>query len=457
MSSFTVFEIGKSALLAARRTMDVTSHNVANAATPGYSRQSVILEPLIQREAQISGVGVRAAQIVRARDAFLDAVLRSETGKKSAFSVEKDVMDNIQVIVAEPSDNSIRFTVEAFWASWQGLSIDPTSVSARASVTERGRSVVDMFGHMDGQLESLAVDIEANIAAIVSRVNTLADRAVSLNGEIARAIARQEPVGDLLDRRDLILDEISEITGATVSRLDDRTMYVRVGIGGFPVVDGLNSYKLEVAYPSGVTEFRWVDSAGNPQAIDTMRGRLGGLKTARDELVGSFKQDLEDLFSDIVDAVNTQHALGYAPDGTQTGDFFTVGNPGDYLGSTEVAAGIVADPSTIAASSSATDPLDGGNALAIADALESDCVDQWTAMIGSLGAVGQKIQSGFETEELLVKELQNRRDSVSGVSIDEEMANLVREQHAFNAASRLITTADEMMDTIINRMGLTGR
>ncbi len=457
MSTFTVFEIGKSALLAARRTMDVTSHNVANAATPGYSRQNVILEPLIQREAQISGVGVRAVQILRARDAFIDAVLRNETAKKSAFSVEKDVMDNIQVIAAEPSDNSIRSAIEAFWASWQELSVEPTSVSARASVMERGRSVVDMFRHMNGQLTSLAVDIESNIAANVTRVNALSERVVSLNAEIARAVARQDPVGDLLDRRDLMLDEISEITGATVSRLDDRTMYVKVSIDGFPVVDGVNSFKLQVGYPSGVTEFRWVDSAGNPQAINTVGGKLGGLKTARDELTGSFRQDLENLFKGLVDAVNTQHAAGFALDGTQTGDFFTVANAADYLGSTEVSAAIVADTSAIAASSSATDPLKGGNALAIADEIESDYVDQWTAILGKLGAVGQKIQSGFETEELLVKELQNRKDSVSGVSIDEEMANLVREQHAFNAASRLITTADEMIDTIINRMGLTGR
>lgn len=454
MSTFTIFEIGKSALLAARRTMDVSSHNVANAATPGYSRQEVVLEPLIQREAQISGVGVRASQIIRIRDAFLDAVLRNETAKKSAFAVQKDVMDSIQVMAAEPSDNSIRAAIETFWASWQELSTDPTLVSARASVMERGRSVVDMFRHMDSQLESLSVDIQDNIEANINRVNTLTERVVSLNAEIARAAARHEPVSDLLDRRDLLLDEICELTGATVSRANDRTMYVSVSVDGYPVVDGLHSYKLAVAYPSGHTEFRWLDALGNPQVIESVGGKLGGLRAARDELVGSFRQELEALFKDLVDSVNAQHSLGYALDGTQTGEFFTVGDPGDYLGSTEVAAVIVNDPRTIAASSSPTDPLDGAVALDIADVLESAYVDQWTAMVGKLGAVGQKVQSGFETQELLVKELQNRRDSLSGVSIDEEIANLVREQHAFNAASRVITTADEMMDTIINRMGL---
>ena len=457
MSTFTMFEIGKSALLAARRAMDVTSHNVANAATPGYSRQKVVLEPIIQREAQISGVGVRAAQIVRLRDAFLDAVLRNETANKATLSAQKDVMDNIQVIVAEPSDNSVRSTLQAFWAAWQELSTDPASTAARASVMESGRSVVDMFRHMNDQLESMGVDIENNIEANVKRVNSLVDMVATMNNEIARALARQEPVSDLLDKRDLLLDEISEITGATVSRLDDSTMSVRVSVGGYPLVDGPNSYRLAVAYPSGSTEFSWVDSSGKVQGMDYMGGRLGGLKAAHDDIVGSFKSELEGFFRGIVDSVNALHASGYAPDGTMGGAFFVVGDLSDYLGSTHVADGIVADPGTIAASADPSDPLNGGNALAIADALEAASVGQWRAMIGKLGTQGQKIESGFEVEELLVKELQNRKDYISGVSIDEEVANLVREQHAFNAASRVITTADEVMDTIINRMGLAGR
>jgi flagellar hook-associated protein 1 FlgK len=454
LSTFTIFEIGKSALLAAKRAMDVTSHNVANASTPGYSRQDVLLEPLIQREAQISGAGVRVAQIIRLRDAFIDAVLRNETAEKASFSVQKDVMDNIQVGVAEPSTNSIRSAIEGFWSAWHELSADPTLVSARASLMERGRSLVDMFRQMDGQMDSLAVDAQANIEANVNRVNTLSERVVALNLEISRALARQEPVSDLLDKRDVLLDEIAEVTGATVSRLDDRTQSVKVSVDGFPIVDGSSIYKLSVAYPGGDTEFRWTDGAGGSQVIEAMGGRLGGLKAARDDLVGSFRQDLEGMFRDLVDNANTQHALGYAMDGTQTGDFFTVGDPADYLGSVQVSAAIISDPSRIAASFSATDNLDGRNALAIADLLENDPVDRWIGIIGRIGAVGQKIQSGFETEELLVKEIQNRKDSISGVSIDEEVANLVREQHAFNAASRLITTADEMMDTIINRTGL---
>lgn len=455
MSTFRIFEIGKSALLAARRTMDVSSHNIANAATPGYSRQSVVLEPIIQRQAQVSGAGVRASQILRARDVFIDAVLRNETSRQSAFSVQKDAMDTIQVLVAEPSENSIRSALEGLWSAWHEVSVDPSSVSARASLVERGKSLADMARHMNGQLLSLETDIQMNMEANVNRVNTLSERVVSLNMEISRAVARQEPVADLLDRRDILLDEITELTGATVSRLDDRTLSVRVSIAGYPVVDGNHMYKIGVAHLSSGTEFRWIDSGGTPVPMDSraMGGRLGGLLEAKADIVSSFRRALETLVTGIVDDVVNQHSLGWDPSGSLGQPFFVV-DPADYLGSIAVNPAIVAAPSLIAASEDPADPLDGANAARIADRLEKTHVQTWTAMVGALGAQGQKIESGYDTQELLVKEIRNRKDSLSGVSIDEEVANLVREQHAFNAASRLITTADEMMETIINRMGL---
>lgn len=461
MSMFSIFEIGKSALLAARKTMDVTSHNIANSATPGYSRQEAVLEPLIQQEAPVSGMGVKVIQIRRLRDFFTDSVLRNENASRASFAVQKDVMDQLQVLSAESSDSGLRTAIEGFWAGWQELSIDPDSVPAQASLVEKGRSLIDMFAHMDGQIESLQDDLDASIDANVERVNVLSERVVALNGEIGRASARHDPIGDLLDRRDLLLDEICEISGATVSRVNDGTQAVKVSVGGFPVVDRDVSYKIGVAHGAPV-HYTWIDRSGAVQDMGGVGGRLGGLSTARDDLASSFKQNLEALLSDIVTSVNTQYAAGAIPTGDPLNpaappdplEFFTVGDVTDYLGSAQVAAAIVADPSRIAVwDGDVAAPGNGLNALEIAEFLESVPVDRWTAIVGQMGSRGQRIVSGLETQDLLVKEIQNRKDSVSGVSIDEEMANLVREQHAFNAASRLISTADELIDTVINRMG----
>ena len=461
MSTFSIFEIGRSALMTAKRTMDVTSHNVANASTVGYSRQEAVLEPIIQRQATISGAGVRVADVRRLRDRFVDSVLRSESGKKAAFEVEKEVMEYLQVVASEPSDSSIRSSLDLFWSAWHDLSVDASSASARAQVMERGRSLVDMFKQISGKVEAMSLDLEASIDATVRLLNLLSERIVSLNLEISRAIARQEPACDLMDQRDALLDEICELTGATVTHIPDGDSLI-VSVYGFALVDRNHWYKMEVSFGLGGTELRWISAPGEYTVMPSVGGKIGGYKEARDVLVQDFKAELENLFKTVVDEINAIHGSGFPITGAP-GDFF-VTDGSDYLHSAQVAPWIVADPSTICASGVSGDPLDGSVALAIANRLEGDDAsagptynDMWTAIIGRLGAIGQKVESGFGVQEILVKELQNRKDSISGVSIDEEVATLVRQQHAFNAASRVITMADEMIDTIISRMGVAGR
>lgn len=463
--SLNIFEIGKSALLASRRAMDVTGHNVANAATPGYSRQEAVLHPIVQREATVSGMGVKVTQIRRLRDFFTDCVLRNENANRASFAVQKDVMDQLQVMSAESSDAGLRAAIETFWTGWQELSISPDSKPARTALLEQSRSLLDMFKHMAGQLKALQDDLSKSISTNVDRLNSLAQTVATLNAEIGRAVARQAPMGDLLDRRDLLLDEIAEISGATVSQYNDGTLAVRVTINGYPIVDRSSSFKVAAQpTPTGGVQYAWIDAAGDSQVIPNVGGRLGGLATSKNTLVEGFRASLESLLKDIVDMVNGQYARGgvFDPlDPPAQPPFFNVADPTDYLNTTSLAFDNPDD--LVVWDGDPAAPGNGLNALKIASLLENggtvegidyeSPIDTWIATIGELGTQGQRIRNGLETQELLVKEIQNRKDSISGVSIDEEMANLIREQHAFNAASRLITTADELLDTIINRMG----
>lgn len=469
MSTFSMFEIGKSALIAAKKTMDVTSHNIANAATPGYSRQDAFLEPIIQRQALVSGAGVKVAEIRRSRDLFIDAILRSESGREQSFAVQKDVLSHLQTAVSEPSGKSVRAAIDSFWSGWQDLANDPSSLSARAQLMERGRSLVDMFRHIGGQMDSVTNDINDNINALVVRVNNLSERIAGFNVEIARALARQEPASDLMDRRDLLIDELTNLTGGTVAHLGEGAA-VRISVAGFPIVDRDKTYSIEVNSTATGTEFAWRSCPTDPpQTMSNVGGRLGGLKAAKEQVL-DFRAQFESLFKSIVDDVNSIHVNGYNASGTPAtslpngGRFFEVPASGaDYLKTVQVNSCIVSDPRNICAGRIA-DPHDGTNAKAIAKRVNGSDRPQdpsfigiWTAMMGTLGAKAQKVKTGVETQQLLVKELNNRKASVSGVSVDEEMANLIREQHAFNAASRVITIADEVVDTIINRMGHAGR
>ncbi len=305
--SLNLFEIGKSALLASRRAMDVTGHNVANAATPGYSRQEVVLQPIVQRETTVSGMGVRVTQIRRLRDFFTDCVLRNENANRAFFAVQRDVMDQIQVMSAESSDSGLRAAIENFWIGWQELSISPDSEPARTALLEQGRSLIDMFRHMAGQLDSLQEDIGKNIDANIQRLNSLAETVATLNAEIGRAAARQSPMGDLLDRRDLLLDEIAEISGASVSQYNDGTLAVRVTVNGYPLVDRTSSFKL-AAKPTPEGGLSTHGSTRQETASRLQRRRkLGGLATSKNELVHGFKENLELLLRDIVDMVNGQY------------------------------------------------------------------------------------------------------------------------------------------------------
>ena len=482
-STFSTLEIGKSALLTSRRAIDVTGHNMANASTPGYSRQRVIQEPIIQRislSAGTSGMGVKISDVARIRDKFVDAVLRNEQVKRAAFAIQKDVLDHLQVVFAEPSDSSIRESVDLFWASWHDLSSDPQSSAARAQLFEAGRSLTDMFRHLGSQIDSLTADIETGIGATVGKVNLLAERVGSLNIEISRAMARKEPVGDLMDRRDLLLDELTELTGATVSYLDEGT--VRVNIGGIPLVDRHKVYELASTLSVDGVRFHLLTGPNDSDKIllDSVAGSLGGHKTARDQVVLRFRKELSNVLRDFAQGVNTIHSTNQDEPDDPYCPFFDF-DPSDVLATIRIHHGIEEDRGKIR-TGIGTDPLDGRIALAIADFIEGtennylaglaeivpplgpafdpshgDFTDKWMAIVGGLGVEGQKVESGYDTQELLVKELANRKDSISGVSLDEEIANLIREQHAFNAASRLISTADDMLDTIINRMGLGGR
>ncbi len=479
-STFSTLEIGKSALSAFRHALDVTGHNIANVSTPGYSRQRAVLEPIIQRisiSQGVSGLGVKVSDVARIRDKFVDAVLRYEQERKLAFEIQKDVLDHLQVVFAEPSDSSIRESVDFFWASWHDLSSEPQSGSARAQLVEASCSLTDMLTHLAGQIDSLIVDIENGIEATVAKVNLLADRVRSLNIEISRALARKEPVGDLMDRRDLLLDELVGLSGASVSYLDDGS--VKVNLGGVPLIDGSKNYELDVELSGEGIEFYILTGPNESDKIrlDSVGGSLGGHKTARDDIAARFRQDLSNFVGELVQGVNAIHASSLGMDSDPTFElmpFFVVGK--DILATVRVNEFIIEDPNNIR-THVGSDRLDNSLALAIADFIEGtqneyleilesqegidlskgNFTDKWTAVVGNLGIEAQRVKNGLDTQELLVKELSNRKDSISGVSLNEEIANLIREQHAFNAASRVISVADEMLDTIVNRMGIGGR
>lgn len=465
MSTFRGIEIGRSAISAHKLALDVVGQNVANANAPGYSRQSVQMAAVSYAQSGLSGVqkfagaGVTVERIVRLRDAFLDKQIRQESATMGWAEARLETLNQMEVVMNELGSSGIRARLDEFWNAMQELSLNPESVSVRATVVQRGEALCEAFRHTVGWLRQLQENINYQIEATVARINDIASQLVELNNQIVRAKARGESSNVLEDRRDLLIDELAEFGPVDVTVRPEGAAIVK--LGGFPLVEayGQETLRFEVAGPSGYPVVTW---GPDNQVLKISTGKLEGLLEARDELVASYIEDLNKLARSIVDEVNAVHRKGYALDGTTTGlDFFVMGTDASDV---RVRQEILQNPSLVAASADGR-PGDGSNALAMAQlkqkAVMVNATATWDDYIRSitarLGIETQEAQRVQENQELLLKDLENRKQSVSGVSLDEEATEMIKLQHAYNAAARLITVYDELLEVLISRTGLVGR
>ncbi|MGB9866331.1 MAG: flagellar hook-associated protein FlgK [Bacillota bacterium] len=465
MSTFRGIEIGRSAISTHKLALDVVAQNVASANVSGYSRQSVQMKAVSYAQSGLSdvqkftGAGVTVERVARLRDAFLDKQIRQETATKGWADARLETLNQVEVVMNELESTGIRARLDEFWNALQELSLNPESVSVRATVVQRGEALCEAFRHTVEWLRQLQENLNYQIQTTVGRINDIASQLAELNDQIVRARARGECSNLLEDRRDLLIDELSEFGPVDVTVRTEGAAIIK--LGGFPIVDayGLEKLEFQAVGASGYPVVTW-GPEGRVLQIGT--GRLKGLLEARDELAASYIEDLNQLARSIVDEVNALHRKGYGLDGTTTGlDFFVMGKDASDL---QVREDILKNPSLVAASASG-EPGDGSNALAMAQlkqkTLMVNATATWDDYIRSitarLGIETQEAKRVSENQELLLKDLENRRESVSGVSLDEEATEMIKLQHAYNAAARLITAYDELLEVLISRTGLVGR
>ncbi len=476
--SFLGFEIAKRALLAHRQAMDVAGHNVANANTPGYSRQRANLrttppfpEAVGLNYAGIGqiGTGVEVAQITRVRDSFLDRQYWSQSGALGRWQTRDQVLGEIEYLVNEPSDYSLRALMDQWWESWQGLANNPESQAAREAVKQRALALVEAFQFADRQLNEMRMNLNSSIENKAKEINGLAAQIAALNERIAYVTGVGQAPNDLLDQREQLVDRLSRIVDLVT--VDAPNGMIRVLVDGVALVDGVRANRLLVeADPANgkLWRLRW---EGFSTIAQITSGELGAYFELRDAVVPYYKQQLTDLIRAIATETNNIHRRGAdlngaSVAGTAWEDFFVNPDPAAFdVQTLAVNPAIVADVRRIAAAAQQDHPGDGSNALAISnirythltdlDGFNTD--DFYRSMVGVLGAQAQEAQRMAESQKLLVDQLDHQRQSVSGVNIDEEMMEIIKSQHAFNAAARLVNVMDEMLDTIINRLGILSR
>jgi flagellar hook-associated protein 1 FlgK len=466
--------------MAQQRALETTSHNVANANTKGYSRQEAVLATTSPFSypgmgAGQLGTGVVVQSLRRVRESFLDAQFRNEVKALGRWEVRRDTLEKLEAILNEPGENGLSKLMDRFFAAWQELAKNPESEAARSVVRQEGIALAEAFNHLAAQLNDLSADLTTSVGVRVNEVNSLARQIRDLNAQIVKAESGNMAANDLRDRRDLLLDELAKVVPIQVE--EDRYGAVTIVVRDHTLLSGQQVNELRFNPSTG--EVSWADGAAYAPHVtgSNLYGSLEGLLEARDELLTEYRSRLDELVKNIAEAVNRQHRAGAGIDGSTGLDFFSfdVQRPSVTI---KVSEAILGDTKKIAAAQNPIGnsppgtvppaPGDGSNALLIAQlkngwdkngdgTIDVVFADQYNSWVADLGVKGQEAARMVDNQELLTSQLDGRRQSVSSVSLDEELTNMVRFQQAYNAAARLITAVDEMLDILINRTGIVGR
>ncbi|GHU98628.1 flagellar hook protein FlgK [Spirochaetia bacterium] len=637
-STFMGIEIGKRGVVAHQQALNTTGHNLSNASTEGYSRQRVemsafepIYLPGLNREETPGqlGQGTVIDRIERLRDQLLDRRIVDQAGAEGYWTTRDPYIRMIGQSYLELGGNSIRDKMDAFWNSWQELSIYPADNAPRTAVLERGKTLIDGIHDQFKALKGLQDMVEGDIQLTVGRVNDLSREIAGLNRDIQRIRAQGDNPNDLYDRRDLLVDRLSSIIDVTVDNRDPDEFMVHTA--GVILVQGKIGRQFDVQ-AGGENEYSriiWRDTGdavnfqkkGDLIHYDERGGSLASLLELRDNTIQEEIQNLDSMAMNFIDLVNEVHREGFGTNGSTGLDFFTEhpfvtnvngnydrdgdgaydssyifringtnaldskaqvglegvltlsgangnvnipyystdnvgdivsrinnsgaevvarlnrdgqlsfrgttaegsitpgGNPdfvirhiedsGRFLsgyagvlnapgaegaydwggpdavaaltggaqdwstaptahpaGWIEVNPALLKDPTAVASgfgeNGRAANPGNGEAALAIASIRNTSVMvgrlgtfdDYFADAVGRIGMLGEQSKVALETQNQIMKQLKDMRQSISGVNMDEELSNMIKYQHGYNAAARFITTVNSLLDTLINRMGV---
>lgn len=470
-SSFFGLDLALRALQAQQTGIDVTNHNVANANTDGFSRQNVLLVttepfamPAMNRPATAGqlGTGVIARDIQRARDGFLDTQWRTEAGSLAHATNRADALEQVEVVLDEPQGVGLNELLNEYYRVWNELSNDPgaDSMPVRTTVVQQALSLTGAINRVSDQLVSIRTGLDTQIQTDVDEINTITDQIFQINQTIVQVEVTGQTANDFRDRRDALLDRLSELVGVTSAENADGSIVV--SMGGQVLVNGTTAK----------TNLTVVPNAGNSNYVDIQYGGvaatigtsgIAGRIAARDTLIPTYQTALDTIASNLITATNAVHTTGFDANGAAGVPFFT----GTDAGTITVNAAIQADVSLVVASDTAG--AEGNNEIALAIMqLQTNMVPPlpvgtpntttaYSSLVASLGTDNRTARNDKDTQEALVDLLQRRREALSGVSLDEEAVNLLRYQRAYEAAARVMTAYDEMLDKLINGTGVVGR
>jgi len=454
----------RTALSAQQAAVQVTSHNISNAATEGYTRQRpelVTNYPVFMPEGAF-GTGVRLGGIGHLRDSLLDTTYRSHQSSYSTHERRSELLSRIEELYGEPSETGLAASLDSFLSAWSDLANNPLNETARAVLRESASRLTGQFHRLAAGLEQVRSSAVTRLEQDVSELNRVTREIADLNVRIVAAEVGGTTAGDLRDMRDRALDRMAELVPVTVVPHGDGS--VGVSAQGALLVDGAEAVAVEASSAGGA----WSIVSSRGRTLTLTEGSIGATLAALQTDIPNARAELDTLARAIVEDVNALHRTGTNPLAQTDVDFFDP-NGLDAL-TISLSADVTADPRAIAAGTGTVDG--GGNPLyqagttdiamaiaALRDATGNPLLggrsfgDAYDAAVTRVGRDVQSSTISRDTYQALAQQADTRRASVSGVSTDEELVNLIRFQNAYAAAARVVSAADEMLQTVIGMAG----
>jgi flagellar hook-associated protein 1 FlgK len=442
------------ALAAQDYGLNVTGQNIANLNTDGYARRTVDL----QEVAPGAGGGVNAVAARAQRDLLLEARIRQAYPAEQQQGAVATSLSVVETTLGDPGQ-SIDGQLTAFFNAFSALSQDPTSAVVRDTAVQQGQLLARAFNGMATNFADARTAADAQIRSSVGQVNSLASQIASLNAAIASASGGDaETVRDQLG---VALKSLSGLADVTVTQRPDGTADVSIGTGRALVVGG-STYALGIG-SAGISGLATITSGGVDITSEIARGTIGGLLQVRDTLVPGYQASLDQLAFGVAQQVNTLHAAGFDAHGNTGQNFFT---PAAAV--TGAAAGLSVDPalaadSSLVAASSTGTAGDNQTAKAIANLRDARTMaggtaslsDAWSQLVFQVGSDSQTAQAQQQSGQQIVSQIAALRDQVSGVSLDEESANMLKFQRAYQANAKMFSTVDAMLTTLMGMVGVS--
>jgi len=462
---FGNLEMSKRALQMNQTNLATTSHNISNADTEGYSRQrveQVTGTPLNKVYGQV-GNGVSIKQIIRHHDQLLTDHYLLENAHFGEWEKQELLMNEVESIWNEPSEYGLNKTMTEFFNAWSDLANHPEMKSMKINVIEKAKDLVYTLHRMDKELAGIRERSESEIIDRVGKLNEYARQIAELNVGIASVEYNQNMhANDLRDRRELLINQMGTIAGVTVKEFDSGM--VKVMISGMSLVENDQVYEVIADKRISSNDIDKVDiifPIHQNQKATVQSGELKGLMDIRDDFIPEIMKGLDDLAVSLVKEINSLHNNGYGTEDQLNADvdFFRSFVTGAR--DIEVSYEVEQNPEKVAASRTGAS---GDNEIALEISLLKDkkLMDNNTltytryyeVMTNKIGLKTQIAEKNRENQEKLRDQVSNFKENIIGVQLDAELSALIRYQGSYQAAARIVTTVDKLLDTVINRMAV---